>query len=120
MLRPALAVWMLLGAFDMASAVRVLEDVESSVELTLSWVELPASSTGAVTFKVCTSCTASAHRLEAATTYFVNGSEVSFADLLRTVGEIAATKNGAVQTLVGVFFDVHSGHVTRVALRRRS
>ena len=121
MLRFALTAGALfLGAIDTSLAVRVLEDTEHSAELALSQIDLPATATGILTFKACESCRVSAHRLTSMTAYVVNGRELPFAELMRTVDEIAAVKNAAEQTLVGVFFDVQSGNVTRIALHTRA
>jgi len=120
MFRLALTIVSLLGSLDIAAAARVLEDVENSAELALSQIALPPSATGMITFKACASCELSRHRLTAATTYFANGAELRFADFLRTVDEIDAHRGGREQTLVGVFFDVQSGHVTRIALHSRA
>ena len=120
MIRKLLVIGVLLIAANTASALRVLQAVENSVELTLNELTLPAAAGGNVTFKACATCRISTHRVSAETKYSLNGHELALADFLNAVAQIHKIPNGAQQTFAGVYFDIASGRVTRIALQRRA
>ena len=120
MIHTILTAAILLASFGTAHALRVLEAVETGVELALSELRLPTSETGNVSYTACATCRISVHRVTPETQYLVNGTALSFADFLRIAGEIDAIRNGSETTLAGVFIDLESGRVTRITLHRRS
>lgn len=116
MIRIAATVLLLMGSIEAAWAVRVIEDVENSVELTLAELQLPASESGSVSFQACARCRTSVHRVTAATRYLIDGRDVTLADFLRAAQELRAIGNADQRTLAGVYFHVTSKEVTRIAL----
>lgn len=109
---------LLLAFCDPALAVRVLEDVENSFELTLREVELPAGAASSVSFRACSTCRTSVHRVTVNTEYFVDGARVTLEDFLRTAADIRAVRAADERTFIGVYFDLASTEVTRIALQR--
>ena len=102
---------------DTASATRVIEQTESSVELTLGDLNLPTISGEMISFSACPTCSVSTHRLTDTTVFKVNGNQVPFAEFLRIAAEISDRSSGADNTFAGVFLDVASGRVTRIEIR---
>ena len=100
-----------------AAAVRVIEDVENSAELNLQQLTLPSSSVGTVSFTACDSCRPSMHRLTSATQYILNGQNLAFMEFAQAAAEIRANSAASDRSIVGVYFDLASGHVTRITLR---
>ncbi len=66
----------------------------------------------------CTECISSSLRVTAATTYHVNGTQITLNDLLTTVEYLRQTDGGEENTGVYVFFDVESLRVTRIAIEQ--
>jgi hypothetical protein len=102
---------------DTASATRVIEQVETSVELTLGELDLPSTSGETINFSACPNCGFSTHRLTDTTVFTVNGQQVPFAEFLRIAAEIRERPRGADNTFAGVFLDSASGRVTRIEIR---
>jgi hypothetical protein len=107
----------LLLTLDTAGAVRVIEQVERAVELTLADLSLPSSDAGTISFSECPNCGVSTHRLTASTVYKANGTVVAYADLLRVAGEISDKPNGAASAVAVVFLDLATGRITRIEVR---
>jgi hypothetical protein len=117
MIRKTLIAVALLLALDTAGAVRVLEQTERPVELTLAELTLPSGDGGTVSFRECAGCSLSTHRLMDDTELRANGLTVSVADFLRIAGEIKDRPNGAKNAMAVVFLDVATGRITRIELR---
>ena len=117
MTRRILIVIAALLTLDTASATRVLEQVENSVELTLGDLKLPTASGETISFSACSGCGISTHRLTDTTVFKVNGQQVLFAEFLRVTAEISERATSADNTFAGVFLDRTSGRVTRIEIR---
>lgn len=111
-----LATFALLAVFSTAHATRVLEQPERSFEISLSQLTLPSSASGGLTVKACDECAYSTHVLSAATQYFVNQQVVAFEDFSRIAGEVRANRRALDTAIAGVYIDIDTGRVTRVAL----
>ena len=107
----------LLLAFNTAGAVRVLEQVERPLELTLAELNLPAADGGTISFRECGTCSLSTHRLMDSTEYRVNGQTVGVVDFLRIAEEISDKPNGAEKAMAVVFLDLETDRITRIELR---
>jgi hypothetical protein len=118
MIRKTLIAVAFLLALDTAGAVRVLEQTERPVELTLAELTLPSGDGGTVSFRECAGCTLGTHRLTDDTELRANGQSVSVADFLRIAGEIKDRPNGAKNAMAVVFLDVATGRITRIELRQ--
>jgi hypothetical protein len=105
-----------LSALSPAWAYRVLDQVEDAHELRLGLVTLPSGGSGSVIFTACETCRTTSLRVSADTKYFVDGSEVSLADLRNAAERLRATAEGRERTAVYVFYDPRSLQVTRVKL----
>lgn len=117
MTRQILIAIALLLALDTANAVRVLEQVERGVELTLADLSLPAAGGNTISFAECPRCTISTHRLTDATTYVANGQVLPLGEFLRIAAEIGERPSGAERAAAAVFLDIATGRVTRIELR---
>ena len=116
MTRQLLATFALLLWIDSASAVRVIEQIERPVELTLD--ELNFSAGGSVvSFSECATCGSSTHRVTDSTVYKVNGRTLPLADFLSVIGEIRQRPGADGKTFAVVFLDLESGRVTRLEIR---
>jgi hypothetical protein len=109
---------LLIGAFaGSAHALRVIEDVEDSVELALSDLKLPADATGTVTYRTCATCALESHSLTAETRFELNGRAMAFDEFSGAIDEIRDTPSVEARGLAGVFFDLNTERVTRVIVR---
>jgi hypothetical protein len=102
---------------DTAGAVRVLEQLERPVELTLADLTLPAAGGTTISFSECTTCGSSTHRLQDTTVFKANGRVVTLAELLLVADEIRGKPNGADRAMALVFLDIQTGRITRIELR---
>jgi hypothetical protein len=107
----------LLMSFNTAGAVRVLEQVERAVELTLGELTLPNDNGGTINFKECAKCPVSTHRVTNATVYRANGQTLALVDFQRLVADIRQRPKANDTTIAAVFLDIASGRVTRVQIR---
>ena len=115
--RKLLVTLALLLLVDTAGAVRVLEQAERPVELTLADLSLPAAGGSTISFSECATCGTSTHRLVDTTVYKANGQIVSLADFLLVADEIRAKPNGAEKAMAVVFLDIETGRIARIELR---
>ena len=104
-------------AFDTAGAVRVIEQVERAVELTLADLMLPSPGGSTLSFRECATCSIRTHQLTESTEFKANGRAVELVDFLRIADEIAGKPNGKNSAVAAVFLDIASGRLTRVELR---
>ena len=114
------ATFALLAVLGTAHATRVLEQPERSYELSLSQLTLPSNAGGGLTVKACNDCAYTTHVLSAGTQYFVNRQRVAFEDFSRIVGEVRANRRALDTAIAGVYLDVDTGRVNRVALVYRN
>jgi hypothetical protein len=108
----------MLVAFASANATRVLDPVESSVEVALPNLTLPAEAGGTVTLRACTDCAYSSHRLSDGTEFRVNRKAATLAELLDFVAASRQSRAAIDNTLVTVFLDVNTERVTRISISR--
>lgn len=108
---------LLLASMQPAWAVRVLRQIESSYELSLTSVRLPRSPTGSIVFTPCESCLQKSVPVGPATRYFVEGQAVTQAQLLQAAGQIRQSFNDAEHTLVMLHYDIETGVTTRLSLK---
>jgi hypothetical protein len=106
----------LLAMLGTAHAARVLEQPEEGYELTLAQFSLPSSSTGGVTMKRCDGCAYSTHVMTAATQFYVNERPVPYEEFKRIVDALRDDRVARETAATGVFVDVDTGRVTRLAL----
>lgn len=111
-----LAAALLLGVGH-ANAFRVFNSLETAVELSLSALTLPTSSSGSVSFRACEDCPIATHRLIGQTSYVLNGKPVAFVDLLAFDEAMRNNRTAREATLATVFLDVNSQRVTRIVIR---
>ena len=116
MIRKALIAGALLLAFNTAGAVRVLEQVERPIELTLADLTLPTEG-GTISFRECAGCSLSTHRLLDSTEYRANGRAVALADFLLAADVIRDKPNGAEKAMAVIFLDLETGRISRIELR---
>ncbi len=116
MTREILATIALLLLVDTAGAVRVIEQAERPVELTLGDITFSAGG-GTISFSECALCGLSTHRLTDSTVYEVNDRVLPRVEFLRVIDEIRDRPNGDDRTFAAVFLDLASGRVTRVEVR---
>ena len=117
MARQLLVTLALLLLVNTAGAVRVLEQVERPVELSLADLTLPAAGGTTVSFSECATCGSSTHRVTDTTLFVANGAMVSWADFLVIAGEISDKPDGAKKAMAVVFLDVATGRITRIEMR---
>lgn len=94
---------------------RILEKIEDSYELALDSVTLPGSTAGSIIFTPCSGCNVQSLRVSAATRYFVNGTELAFADFEREADAIRAALDER-DAGVGVFYDIETRYVKRIRI----
>jgi hypothetical protein len=116
MTRQILATIALLLLIETAGAVRVIEQIERPVELTLGDITFSAGG-GTISFSECATCGLSTHRLTDSTVYEVNARALPLAEFLGVIEEIRDRPNGDARTVAAVFLDLASGRVTRVEVR---
>ena len=102
---------------DTASALRVIEQVERAVELTLGELSLPSAEGGTVSFSECPTCGISTHRLTESTVFQANRQTVPFVEFMRIVELIADKPNGEDKAVAVVFIDIATGRITRIEVR---
>jgi hypothetical protein len=107
----------LLLLVDAGGAVRVIEQVERAVELTLDQLTLPMKAGDAITFSECAACDSSTHRLLDSTAFEANGQVLPLDEFVRVATTIADKPNAAERAIAVVFLDVATGRVTRIELR---
>jgi hypothetical protein len=117
MIRKIFVAAALLLVMDTAAALRVIEQVERAVELTLGDLILPPSGGTTVSFPECFGCSLSTHRLSDSTVYVANGRIVTLAEFLSIAAEIAAKPNGKSTAVAAVYLDIKTGRLTRIQLR---
>jgi len=103
-----------------AGAVRVLDQAERGVELSVNQLTLPTDGSGALSFKTCAECRMNTHSVTATTKYLLNGREMALADFLLVIEEIRSTRTGAETATAAVYLDLATERVTRVAVNRGS
>jgi hypothetical protein len=113
MTRQILIALALVLMLDTAGAVRVLEQIERPVELTLADVAWPSAGGGTLSFSACRTCGISTHRLMATTVFLVNNQPLPMEEFLRVVEEL----RGRPTVMTVVFLDIASERVTRVEIR---
>jgi hypothetical protein len=116
MIRRLLVTFALLLALDTAGAVRVIEQVERAVELTLAELTLPTGEGSTVSFSECPDCGTSTHRLTDATVLKANGQTLPLAEFVRVASEIRGRANGDNAVAV-VFLDIATSRITRIEVR---
>ena len=82
-------------------------------EVELTYLSLPTSANGTLSFSDCTDCNAQTIRVTVATRYTVNGRDVMLADFRKTVADI---RNRADQ-IIDVYHDLESDTVIRVNVK---
>jgi hypothetical protein len=117
MIRKALITLALLLTLQPAGAVRVIEQVERAVELTLAELTLPSGDAVTVSFRECAKCSTSTHRLTDSTELRANGQRVALPEFLRIAGEISDKANGDENAIAVVFVENATGRITRIELR---
>jgi hypothetical protein len=110
----------MLFAFANANATRVLDPVESAVEVSLANLTLPASATGTITLRECNDCPYSNHRLGDGATFLVNRKPATFEEMTEFVAAARQSRAAIDGTLVTVFLDVNTARITRISLRRNA
>ena len=116
MTRQILATFALMLLIDTAAAVRVIEQVERPVELTLGGITI-SSGSSTISFRECPTCGLSTHRLQDSTVYEVNDHVLPLVEFLRVIEEIRDRPEGDDKILAAVFLDLASGRITRVEVR---
>jgi hypothetical protein len=106
----------LTGVVGTTQAQSVLKVVEHAAEVPFSRIDWPGSETGTVRFSLCTGCTLYTARLSAETRYLVNHRPVPYVDFAAAVKRAQDSAEIANRTLVGMFYDIESGQLTRISL----
>ena len=101
-----------------AHAARVLEILERSHELKLANVTLPRTQASAIGYRQCGTCTYAYMHVSDATTWFVDGHDVSLEELGRVAAQIRLTSGAAERTLVVLHYDPHTEVATRIRLEQ--
>jgi len=115
MFRPTLIlIAALLAVPQVSFALRVLEQIERSYELSLDAVSVPRGATSAVIFRTCDTCSSQSLAVTASTKYFVDERELTHAEMLSAVDAIRLQPGGNDGTLVGLFYDIDTNVVTRI------
>ncbi len=117
MLRALLAAT-LLAAFSNANAIRVLDPVESAVEVAVANLTLPMDAGGTVTLRACADCAYSSHRLSDGAHFRLNGKTATLQEVLDYVAATRQSRAAMDNTLVTVFLDVNTERVTRISISR--
>jgi hypothetical protein len=107
---------MLLGSTAPSYAARVLEPVERGLELALEEIVLPADDGGNVRFRTCATCTLATHLVTQDTTYLFNHRALPLVEFLAAVEEIRARPSVHRRTIAGVYLDIETERVTRIAV----
>lgn len=117
--RALFAAALLLG-FSNADAFRVLEPLETSVEVSLGNLTLPASATGTVSFRPCAECPIATHRMGDRPQFLLSRKPVTFEELIDYATVVQENRTARDATLATVFLDINTQRVTRIAIIRRS
>lgn len=116
MFKPVLALVVSLAVLSPAYAAREIGEPERGLELPLSGVTMPDSTAGLVGFKQCETCAYESHSVTDSTQYLLNGRPLLFRDFMKAAADLRAAKDGGANTLVGVYIDVATERVNRIAL----
>jgi hypothetical protein len=119
MLRTIIAIVVILSSATSAWALKVVSQPERGIELTLANVTLPEAANGSLRYRTCETCDLATVKLTRATKYYVDRQEIGFDDFRVTAAGILENGDAAATTFVGVFVDVASQNVNRIALSRR-
>jgi hypothetical protein len=117
MIRKAVVTVALFAMLEPAGAVRVVEQVERAVELTLADLTLPTADGSTVSFRECEGCSITTHRLTDATELRANGRAVPLPEFLLIAGEIDDKPDGSANAVAVVFLNIATGRITRIELR---
>ena len=115
----ALVLTLALGAAQTARADRILEQVESSFELSLANTNLPAGGVGDVSFKTCEKCDVQSRLLTPSTRFLLSRQEVPAAAFITAAGDVRQRESASsskARSLLMLYVDRKTLHVTRVAL----
>jgi hypothetical protein len=82
-------------------------------EVELTYLRLPGTVSGTLTFSDCEKCDAQTIRVTAATRYTVNGRDVMLADFRRVVSGITNRSD----QIIDVFHDLESDTIIRVRVK---
>ena len=113
MSRQVLATLALLLLTNSAAALRVIEQVERPVELTLAQLTLPSAGGTTVSFSECPTCSTSTHRLSDSAVFKVNGQTLPLDEFLLAADEI----NNDESAVAVVFLDLATERITRIEVR---
>jgi hypothetical protein len=113
MTRQILIALALVVMLDTAGAVRVLEQIERPVELTLADVTWPSAGGGTLSFSDCPTCGVGTHRLMDTTVFLVNNQPLPREEFLRVVEGLRERPT----VMAVVFLEIASERVTRVDVR---
>ncbi len=116
MLRQILAVAALTGVLGTAHAGSTLEAVEYAAEVPLVELNIPSVQGGTLRFAVCPGCETQRVVMPSSTSYLVNNRRVTFEEFVAAVEAAKASTEIANRSLVGLFFDVSSKGLRRIAL----
>lgn len=108
----------MLATFGGANAMRVLDPVESAVEVSLTNLSLPVNAGGTVTLRACAECPYSNHRMTDGALFRINRKNATFDEVLEYVTALRQSRAAIDSTLVTVFLDVNSERVTRISISR--
>jgi hypothetical protein len=107
---------MLLGSATASYAARPLVPVERGLELPLQDITLPVASDSAVQFRICATCSLETHSVTRDTEYLFNHRKLALADFLAAVKELRERPSMLGRTLAGVYLDLETERVTRIAV----
>jgi len=113
-----LATLALLGFVSSAGAFRVIGQPERPYEVALSQLTLPPNTGGTVIVRPCDACSVSTHRFADGAKFVIDGREIQFADFLKVVTDVRGSPTASERTVVGVFVDVNTERITRIAITR--
>jgi hypothetical protein len=111
-----LALFALLGFMGSANALRVIGQPERPFEVALSRLTLPPNIGGMVTVRACDECRVSTHRFADGAKFVVDGRELRFDEFLKVVTDVRGSPTTNARTVVGVFVDVNTERITRIAI----
>lgn len=97
-----------------AQALRVIEKVESSVELALGEVTLPAAGRRALLYRPCATCPLETHSVTEKTTYHFNDRVLPLAEFLAAVEEVRQRPADEARAVAFVYYDLNTEDVNRV------
>jgi hypothetical protein len=97
-----------------ASAFRVLEEVEGSVELALPELTLPDDTNGRVQYRACATCSNVTQSVTDETVYRLNGQVLGLVEFLAAIEDIRKTPSVENRAMAVVIYDLNTKRVTRV------